>query len=273
MNAIPLDGPFGAEIVGADLTGLDPAVGLKGSERETILGLLFEHGVLLLRRQPLSERQLAAFTVSFGRVETPPYPKASSRDVDGIVYVSNMADETGRLLGGLGDGEVTWHQDNFYKRNPHWVSVIQAMVTTAEGGVTQWASTRHAWATLPETLRKAVAGRRGLYPLPDSLAQRRLLARFRKGRFVRQDLEMSHPRLREACLYVSQRTVGIEGMGDEEARPLLDDLLAWVVRPDRMLSHAWQPGDLLLYDNTQVIHRRTPFQGPRLLKVTRFEVS
>ena len=54
-------------------------------------------------------------------------------------------------------------------------------------------------------------------------------------------------------------TIGIEGMDDGEAMPLLDYLFDHSEKPEFVYSHEWKVGDLLLWDNRCSTHARTDF--------------
>ena len=41
------------------------------------------------------------------------------------------------------------------------------------------------------------------------------------------------------------------------------------LKPEHCITHSWRMGDLLVYDNAQVLHRKEPFKGGRLLKSSR----
>jgi len=57
-------------------------------------------------------------------------------------------------------------------------------------------------------------------------------------------------------LYVSPRfTVGIEGMDDAEAQPLLDTLFAYQTAPGNTYRHKWTLGDFVMWDNRSVNHQ------------------
>jgi alpha-ketoglutarate-dependent taurine dioxygenase len=49
--------------------------------------------------------------------------------------------------------------------------------------------------------------------------------------------------------------VGIVGMPDEEAIPLIQELSDFVIRPAFLYRHRWQVGDLLMWDNCCAQHR------------------
>ena len=45
------------------------------------------------------------------------------------------------------------------------------------------------------------------------------------------------------------------GMDPDEGRALLADLLKRATRPERVLRHDWAVGDMVMWDNTGVVHR------------------
>jgi alpha-ketoglutarate-dependent taurine dioxygenase len=51
----------------------------------------------------------------------------------------------------------------------------------------------------------------------------------------------------------------VVGRDLEEGRALLDHLLARATRPERVYRHEWMVGDLVIWDNTGVMHRVTPY--------------
>ena len=66
------------------------------------------------------------------------------------------------------------------------------------------------------------------------------------------------------------QTYEIEGMAWPRAERLLDELTAHVTRPEFVFEHKWRRGDIMLWDNCRVLHRREPFDpmAPRLMKRT-----
>jgi taurine dioxygenase len=47
----------------------------------------------------------------------------------------------------------------------------------------------------------------------------------------------------------------------EEGEAILTDLFARLRAADNVYEHAWQPGDLVVWDNFAVQHARPPFHG------------
>ena len=51
----------------------------------------------------------------------------------------------------------------------------------------------------------------------------------------------------------------VVGMDKEESDALISELLDWATRPEFVYRHHWSPGDLIIWDNTGVIHRVEPY--------------
>src|SRR3954466_1211432 len=69
-------------------------------------------GVLVFRRQALSEQELADFCALFGPVERAVRPGWASPAVPEVTVLSNLKDGLGRPIGGLGDGGFEWGSDH-----------------------------------------------------------------------------------------------------------------------------------------------------------------
>jgi alpha-ketoglutarate-dependent taurine dioxygenase len=51
---------------------------------------------------------------------------------------------------------------------------------------------------------------------------------------------------------------GFEGLDQAEGRALVDELMRHATRPERLYGHAWQEGDLIIFDDVGTMHRREP---------------
>jgi alpha-ketoglutarate-dependent taurine dioxygenase len=48
-------------------------------------------------------------------------------------------------------------------------------------------------------------------------------------------------------------------MDHSEGTRLLDQLLTWATQPRFVYQHAWSVGDLVMWDNTGLLHRVEPY--------------
>jgi alpha-ketoglutarate-dependent 2,4-dichlorophenoxyacetate dioxygenase len=64
-------------------------------------------------------------------------------------------------------------------------------------------------------------------------------------------------------LYIASHVSGIVGWPEDEARELIDELMAFATQPRFIYSHEWRVGDVVIWDNLATIHRATPFDDVR----------
>jgi alpha-ketoglutarate-dependent taurine dioxygenase len=233
------------------------------------------YGVLAFRRQALSEAEVAAFSAWFGPLERIVRTDWASPAVPEIGVISNLRDGQSRPIGGLGDGEIQWHSDQSYMQHPATGAVLYALELPPEGGRTSWVDLRAAYAALPDELKHAIEGRRGVFDYTKRLAGYQERDRTiseearRKTPPVSHPLVHTHPVTGEKALYLDSTTaVGIEGMDAAAGLALLDRIYEAATQPAHIYTHGWQVGDLLLWDNGFTMHRREPFDpaARRLMK-------
>src|SRR5271168_3021301 len=132
--------------------------------------LYARYGVLVFRRQALSETELAAFCAFLGPLERTVRSDWASAAVPEVTVLSNLQDGLGRPIGGLGDGELQWHSDQSYMIKPATGAALYALELPPAGGETFWVDLRAAYAGLPRQLRASVTGKRGIFDYAKRLA-------------------------------------------------------------------------------------------------------
>ena len=256
MDIVPTGGPLGAEVRHIDLrVPLTPDGA--GAIREAIL----THLVLFFRGQSLTEEEQVRFTRYFG----PPAAhvrKSTSRALPEVFVISNV-EENGRVLGALGNGELTFHSDLSYLSVPGSMSIVHALEVPAAGGDTQWANAYAAYDALDDVLRTKVLPLRAIHRHGEEAQNPEVP--------VSHPVIRTHPETGRRATYVSpQFTRSFVGLGAEEGDSLLRTMLAHVTRPEFVWTHKWRPGDLVVWDNRCTMHRREPFAASdrRVLKRT-----
>ena len=71
---------------------------------------------------------------------------------------------------------------------------------------------------------------------------------------------------------VVPETVRAIGLPLEESERLLDELWAHASRPEFEWGHEWRMGDVLIWDNRCLIHRRDAFDPATRRKLTRVQI-
>ena len=98
--------------LGADVTGIELSGALTSADIDAIKAAWSTHLVLRFRGQNLSDDDLLRFSRLFGPLDKAPinpYGTTWVPENPEINVISNILDEGGRRIGGLGDGEAKWH--------------------------------------------------------------------------------------------------------------------------------------------------------------------
>jgi alpha-ketoglutarate-dependent taurine dioxygenase len=259
-----LDAPLGAEIAEIDLS--QP---LTRAEIDAIEAAWRERLVVVCHGQTLSDPQLIAFSRNFGELDPPgpnPYGQPFNKEHPELNVISNVV-ENGKPIGNLGDGEAVWHADMTYVDMPPKAAILHALeVPPPEaGGNTYFANMFAAYEGLPADLKKAVDGKIAVHD-----ASRNSAGMLRKGykevTDVRETVGAHHPMVRtdpktgRKALFLGRRpNAYVLGLSVSESEALLDALWAHATQPHLAMCHKWKVGDLLMWNNLSVLHRRDPF--------------
>jgi taurine dioxygenase len=173
--------------------------------------------------------------------------------------------ENGKPIGNLGDGEAVWHADMTYVDVPPKAAMLHALEVPPSGGNTYFADMFAAYAALPADLRQAAEGKVAVHD-----GSRNSAGFLRKGykevTDVRATVGARHPLVRtdaksgRKALFLGRRpNAYVVGLEVAESEALLDALWAHATQPRFAMCHEWQAGDLLMWNNLAVLHRRDPF--------------
>ena len=259
-----LDAALGAEVADIDLSKPLPR-----SDIDVIEAAWRERLVVVFHGQLLSDPQLIAFSRNFGELDPPgpnPYGEPFNEEHPELNVISNVV-EDGKPIGNLGDGEAVWHADMTYVDVPPKAAILHALeVPPPEaGGNTYFANMIAAYESLPADLKKAVDGRVAVHD-----ASRNSAGMLRKGykevTDVRETVGAHHPMVRtdpktgRKALFLGRRpNAYVPGLSVTESEALLDALWAHATHPRFAMCHEWRVGDLLIWNNLSVLHRRDPF--------------
>ncbi|MEY9870578.1 alpha-ketoglutarate-dependent taurine dioxygenase [Streptacidiphilus sp. MAP12-33] len=254
-----IGGRIGAEILGVDLTReLDPA--LVGELNTALL----DHKALVFRDQHLDDAGQLRFASLFGELTTahPTVPAA-----DGQPNVLPVDGEAGQRAN-------RWHTDVTFVRTPPKASTLRSIVVPPYGGNTLIANSQAAYEDLPEPLRafadRAWAVHTNDYdyavPRDDRAAERRKQFTSRKYRTAHPVVRV-HPETGRRGLFVGGFARTLLGFDSEQSQELLRLLQSYVTRPENVVRIAWNPGDVVLFDNRATQHYAPDDYGdlPRLL--------
>jgi len=269
MNIRPIPDSFVAEVHGVALWETLDTDGV-AALREA----LRQHGVLIFRRQSLSEDELAGFSERFGELDRIVRTDWAANHPS-VIRISNMKDATGKSIGGLGSNELDWHTDQSYMTHPATGAILQIVELPPIPVDTFWANLKLAWQTLDSDTQSQVEGLNGIF----QYARRQ--ATYKEGKLKdtiqQQTPDVAHPLVNvdpvtgDKSLYLDPTTMtGIVDMEQQPALELLERLSAHATQPQFVYRHRWESGDVVMWDNGFLLHRRGEFddRACRLLKRT-----
>lgn len=266
----PLHPMFGVQVHGVDLTrSLDEAT------FALIKDALDRHSFLVLRNQPLDDDAQVDFSARFGRLHR---TRAGAVGEGGNLVVLTNLDDDGKVRP-ASDHQLfharanqLWHSDASFRPVPAYASVLSGRQVATRGGETEFVSTRVAYWTLDEVTRARIDGLHAIHHFAHS---RSLVEPGRITSAEDNDLPpVRHPLVRRHCvtgepaLFIGSHVREVVGLGQSEGQELLQRLMAHTTRDECILVHAWQPFDVIVWDNSAVLHRGRPWDvsEPRHMK-------
>ncbi len=278
MKCTPL-----AEQLGADVEGLDLSRSLGVDRAAELRALWLRHLVLRFRGQRLADDELMAFSARFGELDHAPMglatPEQKARRRNPYVTLISNIVEKGRPIGGLGDKESRWHTDMAYQDEPATGSVLHAVEVPASGGDTEFTSMHAAYEVLPGPLKLRIGSLSLKHDAShDSVGGRRPgyeeTTDPREAPGSTHPMVIVHPETGRRALLLGRRYLAyVPGLSLDESEALLDELWTYVARPEHMWVQKWSLGDVVMWDNRAVMHRRDAFDpaGRRLMRRTQLK--
>src|SRR6266566_2245901 len=253
--------------LGVEVTGIDLSKPVAQDDVKTIEDVWRERLVVVFHGQKLSDPQLIAFSKNFGELDPPgpnPYGQPFNKEHPELNVISNVV-ENGKPIGNLGDGEAVWHADMTYVEVPPKAAILHSLEVPPTGGNTYFANMFAAYEALPASLKKAAEDKIAVHDASTNSA-----GMLRKGykkvtdvRAVvgaRHPLVRTEPKTRRKALFLGRRPNSyVLGLDVPESEALLDALWAHATQPQFALCHEWKVGDVLMWNNLSVLHRRDPF--------------
>ncbi|MEM7221685.1 MAG: TauD/TfdA family dioxygenase [Pseudomonadota bacterium] len=255
---------------GASITGVDLAVPLTSDLLAQVRQAIDDYSFLCFPGQCLDDESHLAFTWQLGEPEVDHVKFGRDGVVSYLSTIGNI-EEDGTQRGNdhamtkYFTGNNVWHSDSSFRPVPTFVTITHAYEVPDEGGATQFVSARAAYGRLSEELAREIDP---LTVVHDYVYSRSKIAPVKASHAaslppVPQKLVRENPGNGAKNYYVGSHAKTVIGWSDQESRALLDDLLAHATRPEDVLSHQWQVGDLVIWDNRCLLHRGTTYDADR----------
>ncbi len=265
-----------AETIGGEVSGIEPDDLLNDeSVVVSVTDALEANGVLVFRDLNLDPEEQVAFCERIGEVDY----SEGHHPVPGIYRVTRDAakNSAAEYL----KGTFHWHIDGctpLHGEPPQKATMLSAKAVAESGGETEFASTYAAYDALRDDEKERFACLRVLHSLeasqrlvyPDPTPEQ--LQGWRSRPTCVHPLVWTHRSGRKSIL-ISAHADHIVDMDPDESRALLDELMDRTTKDEFVYRHHWSVGDTVLWDNTGVMHRSTPYPAgsPReMLRTTIF---
>ena len=251
---------------------------ISDSEFRVLYKAWLEFGVLRIRGQSLNDGELQRFSNRFGPLEEIPYGKISEEEKQKIknryVTVISNIEVDGKPIGGLGNKEATWHSDMTYIEDPPPASILMSLEVPELGGDTHFSDQKAAYLSLPNELVSRIETlsikhnaahtsvgdlRRGFDPIKDP----------REAPGAIHPIVRTHDETQEKMLYLGRRELAyVVGFALEESEQLLNEVWRYAAMSENVWTQQWEIGDVIIWDNRRVLHRRDGFDQSqrRLMK-------
>jgi taurine dioxygenase len=235
------------------------------SDFRAVWDLFFASQVLVFRKQKFSATQFLEFAKQLGRPEPHVIDQFHHPEHADILILSNVQ-KNGQPTG-LADAGTYFHTDYSYLDVPARATTLYSIQVPKVGGDTLFANQYAAYDDLSANMKDKIADLVALhhYGNRDDLDQRsRTVASVlseeqeQKMAWVRHPVARKHPITGRTALYaVSGSSFRIDGMPDDEARDLLDELKAHATQEKFQLRLKYGVGDVVIWDNASLLHSAT----------------
>jgi alpha-ketoglutarate-dependent taurine dioxygenase len=252
-------------LIGSEVrTDIDTLV--SGREAANLRTLLEQRGVLFFRGLDISDEQQLAIARTLGSLV------AGERE--GGIYKITL-DKTVNEKADYLRASMYWHSDGSLQPFPNLAALLRAVKLSDTGGQTEFCNTYAAYDALPEDDKRTCEKLRVVHSAETSQYYVRPEMSYEEVKFWQQSPTKSCPlvwthRSGRKSLLLGATCDYVEGVSVQESRALLARLRDWSTQPQFVYRHEWQPGDLLIWDNTGTMHRviEYPLDSGRLMHRT-----
>lgn len=263
MQLHPLTTGFGTEATGVDLANLSNA------DFDKLWHTWLERHLLVVRGQQLTATQFHHFAKRLGQPQPHVINQFHHPEIADILILSNVLKD-GQPTG-LQDAGTYFHTDYSYLAQPARATTLYSIeVPERDGqrfGATLFADQQAAYEALPADMKARIdplIGRHHYGNRDDVDTRSRTVASVltpeqeAKMNWVRHRIARPHPLTGRKALYsVSGSSFGIEGMPEQEAFELLDELKRHATQPQFQYSLTYGKGDVVVWDNAALLHSAT----------------
>ena len=272
----PIKPGFGIKISGVDLS-----TPLSCGDRLHLRHLLWVNKLVCFPGQSLTTEQQVALSACLGPLRRAKQPRDYPCSHEFAHYIANV-DLQGQPTGRHPDPDsVYWHSDGSWSKCPPIATVLYAHRCEPGSGFTDFLDMESAYDRLSAARKASVSSLHVLHDLELSRARRyrrwpgqrrqgssrltslkdnviwftRLIRTTNCENWVFHPLVRAHPVTGRNALFIGDHAFCVKQWLLPLGMSRLKRLNRWAVRTAEGYRHQWSPGDLLLWDNRNLLHR------------------
>ncbi|KAK4505562.1 hypothetical protein PRZ48_003525 [Zasmidium cellare] len=265
----------------AEVRGVDFSREIPDDVFQEVQAAITKYGVVRFPETGLDDAGHVAFAARFGELDdVSPYNKQGKKHrlpFEELFDVSNLL-EDGSIApldshrAAMNKGNSLFHVDSSFNPRRGGYSILKAheLPPAGSGGATEYADTRAAYDDLPEDLKQELLDNdyvacHSLFHSRKTASPEALPGLNPEDHFMsRHKLIQRHEASGRMNLYIASHVHHIEGISREKSQQLIEKLYQHACQPKYVVSIPWEnAGDMILWDNTCVMHRATggSFEG------------
>ena len=270
----------------AEVFGIDARQNISHEQKIQLTKLINEYAVIILKNQKINDDEQIKFSENFGFIE----PAGTNTELTKITDrrlslkmndVSNLDKNNKPLTKSnqnriFGLGNRLWHTDASFKKIPVTFSILSGRKVSSKGGETEFCDMRCGYKALSNKMKNKVESLIGEHSLQYSRGK---LGFIMKDVLTNKELKKFKPVLQQLVrknyvtdrksLYLSAHLGLIKDWELADSILFINDLMEICTRPDYIYSHKWEENDLVIWDNTQVMHRGRYFNDQKEIRDVR----
>lgn len=227
---------------------------LKPDAAKKVRDILVKRGIVVFKALSLTEEQQRTLTEMMGTLR--------QEGQNGVIKIT--LDKTLNARADYLKGSWLWHIDGTHDDVPPFASLLTGITLSKVGGQTEFANCYAAYESLPQPMKDRIANLKVVHSFETSMhragveSSPEAVAEWRKVPQKTHNLVWTHEDGRKS-LVIGCSASHIENMDAAESEKLLKELDDWATQPQFVYRHEWTPGDLVIWDNTGVMHRAEPY--------------
>jgi taurine dioxygenase len=267
--------------IGQEVLGLDLDKAIDDATAQELRQLWSDAGVVLFRGIGNSPERLLALSRIFGEPEPHPIAELRLPSHPDLILLSNKSGRRGPVYA-FDDvptyGRIPWHTDLAFSTLPNAGALLNMVEKASRGGHTAWLDTAAAYAELDESLKQRLVGVEAQFEFCADLSGMRFAnpngvrigeskSSFPDFPAIARPIVWQHPSTGRNILNVCPLNIrSIIGLDSSEGDALIEELIAAVIQPRFIYDHAWEEGDIMLWDNYRMMHSAEghPVEVPRV---------